>query len=140
MFMKYFIFNEFFQSDLADSVGIDNYPSPEIEQFIRFNIIALVDQVLDPIREQWNVPVRITSGYRCKALNDLVGGKENSLHLTGRAADFTIDGLAPSEYRRLAFWCADHLDFDQMIVYAKRRFIHVSYTSPKSNRHQVLFT
>lgn len=139
MFMKHFNFNEFFNSDLANSVGIVNYPSSEVEQYVRINIITLVDQVLDPIRERWGVPVRITSGYRCKALNELVGGAENSLHLTGRAADFTIDGLTPSEYKRLACWCADHLDFDQMIVYAKRRFIHVSYVSPESNRHEVLF-
>lgn len=140
MFMKYFTFNEFFNSGVADATGIVNYPAPEIESFIKMNIMALVDQVLDPIRERCGVPVRITSGYRCEALNDLLGGKENSLHLTGRAADFTIDGLTSSEYRRLAFWCADHLDLDQMIVYAKRKFIHVSYMSPKSNRHQVLFT
>lgn len=140
MFMKYFTFNEFFNSDVANAAGIVNHPAPEIESFIRMNIMALVDQVLDPIREQWGVPVRITSGYRCKALNDLVGGKENSLHLTGRAADFTIDGLSPSDCRRLACWCADHLEFDQMIVYPKRRFIHVSYLSPKINRHEVLFT
>lgn len=140
MFMKYFTFNEFFRSDLADTVGIVNYPAPEVERLVRFHIIALVDHVLDPIRERLGVPVRITSGYRCKALNELVGGKDSSQHLAGYAADFTIDGLAPSEYRRLAFWCADHLDFDQMIVYAKRRFIHVSYVSPESNRHEVLFT
>lgn len=138
--MKYFVFNEFFNSDLANSVGIVNYPAPEVEQLVRFNIINLVDHVLDPIRERWGVPVRITSGYRCKALNELVGGKDNSQHLAGYAADFMIDGLAPSEYRRLAYWCADHLEFDQLIVYPKRRFIHVSYVSPESNRHEVLFT
>lgn len=140
MFMKYFNFDEFFNSDLADTVGIVNYPSPEVERLVRFHIIALVDHVLDPIRERWDMPVRITSGYRCRALNELVGGKDSSQHLAGYAADFTIDGLAPSEYRRLAFWCADHLDFDQLIVYAKRKFIHVSYVSPESNRHEVLFT
>lgn len=140
MFMKYFNFDEFFNSDLADTVGIVNYPAPEVEQLVRFHIIALVDHVLDPIRERLDVPVRITSGYRCKALNKLVGGKDSSQHLAGYAADFTIDGLAPSEYRRLAFWCADHLEFDQMIVYPKRKFIHVSYVSPESNRHEVLFT
>lgn len=140
MFMKYFVFNEFFNSELANAVGIVNYPSPDVEQLVRFNIINLVDHVLDPIRERWGVPVRITSGYRCKALNELVGGKDNSQHLAGYAADFMIDGLTPYDYKRLAFWCADHLDFDQMIVYAKRRFIHVSYVSPESNRHEVLFT
>ena len=140
MFMKYFTFNEFFHSDLADSVGIVNYPVPELEQYVRLNIIILVDRVLDPIRERWGEPIRITSGYRCKALNELVGGVKNSPHLIGCAADFTIDGLTPSEYRRLAYWCADHLEFDQMIVYPKRNFIHVSYESPAKNRHEVLFT
>ena len=140
MFMKYFVFNEFFNSSVANIVGIVNYPSPEVEQYVRNNIITLVDQVLDPIQERWSAPVRITSGYRCKALNELVGGVENSHHLTGRAADFTIDGLTPSEYKELAYWCADHLEFDQLIVYAQRRFIHVSYVSPGSNRHEVLFT
>lgn len=140
MFMKHFNFNEFFHSDLADSVGLVNYPAPEVERLVRSRIIALVDHVLDPIRERWGVPVRITSGYRCRALNELVGGKDSSQHLAGYAADFTIDGLAPSDYKRLAFWCADHLDFDQLIVYAKRKFIHVSYVSPESNRHEVLFT
>lgn len=140
MFMKYFSFNEFFNSDLADTVGIVNYPAPEVEQLVRFHIIALVDHVLDPIRERLGVPVRITSGYRCKALNELVGGKDSSQHLAGYAADFTIDGLTPHDYKRLAYWCADHLEFDQMIVYPKRKFIHVSYVSPESNRHEVLFT
>lgn len=140
MFMKYFNFEEFFRSEVADSCGILNYPSPEVEQYVRINIITLVDHVLDPIRERLGVPVRITSGYRCKALNELVGGSEYSLHLIGRAADFTIDGLAPSGYKQLAFWCADHLEFDQMIVYAKRRFIHVSYASSAANKHEVLFT
>lgn len=140
MFMKYFVFNEFFSSELANAVGIMNYPSPEVEQLVRFNIINLVDHVLDPIRERWGMPVRITSGYRCKALNELVGGKDNSQHLAGYAADFMIDGLTLYDYKRLAYWCADHLEFDQMIVYAKRRFIHVSYVSPENNRHEVLFT
>lgn len=140
MIMKYFNFSEFFCSDLAGSAGIVNYPAPETERFIRMNITVLVDQVLDPIRKHVGVPVRITSGYRCKALNELVGGKDTSQHLTGRAADFTIDGLAPSDYRRLAFWCVDNIDFDQLIVYSKRKFIHISYVSPESNRYEVLFT
>lgn len=138
--MKYFTLNEFFNSDLADSVGIVNYPSPEVEQLVRFHIINLVDHVLDPIRERLGVPVRITSGYRCKALNELVGGKDSSQHLAGCAADFTIDGLSPYDYKRLAYWCTGQLEFDQMIVYPKRRFIHVSYVSPGNNRHEVLFT
>lgn len=139
MFMKYFCFNQFFYSAVADSCGISNLPEPGLEQFVRGNIILLVDHVLDPIREHVELPIVINSGFRCPSLNELVGGKESSQHLIGRAADFTILGMAVREYKELAFWCADHLDFDQLIVYAKHRFIHVSYVSPESNRHEVLF-
>lgn len=138
--MKYFTFNEFFCSSVADAVGIANVPSPDQKQFIRGNIMLLVDHVLDPIREYTGSAIFITSGYRCMKLNDLVGGKVTSQHLFGRAADFTIYGMSVRDYKELAFWCADHLDFDQLIVYSKRKFIHVSYVSPESNRHEVLFT
>lgn len=138
--MKYFFFEEFFRSDVADSVGIVNYPAPEQEPFIRENIALLVDHVLDPIRDYVGLPILINSGYRCPSLNELVGGKESSQHLTGRAADITIIGMTVRDHKDLAYWCANHLDFDQLIVYPKRKFIHISYVSPESNRHEVLFT
>lgn len=140
MFMKYFTFNEFFSSEVAAACGIVNYPSPDLEQYIRLNIINLVDHVLDPIREHVGLPVIITSGFRCPALNELVGGKGSSQHLTGQAADFTVLGMTVREYKELAYWCADNLDLDQLIVYPGRKFIHVSYESPELNRHEVLFT
>lgn len=140
MFMKYFSFNEFFRSDLADSVGIVNYPAPEVEQLIRSNIILLVDNVLDPIREHVGLPIIINSGFRCPALNELIGGRGSIRHLTGQAADFTVPGMIVREYKELAYWCADDIDFDQLIVYPKRKFIHVSYVLPGKNRYEVLFT
>lgn len=140
MFMKYFIFDEFFFSAVADACGINNVPAPDQKQFIRGNIMLLVDNVLDPIREHLKTAISINSGFRCLRLNELVGGSMSSQHLIGRAADFSIAGMSPKEYKELAFWCADNLDFDQMIVYARKRFIHVSYVSPESNRHEVLFT
>lgn len=140
MFMKYFFFEEFFSSEIADACGINNTPAPDQNQFVRGNIMLLVDNVLDPIRAHVGEPVIIHSGFRCPALNELVGGKESSQHLTGRAADFTVLGMTVREYKELAFWCADNLDFDQLIVYPGRKFIHVSYESPELNRHEVLFT
>lgn len=101
--------------------------------------MLLVDNVLDPIREYVKAPIYINSGYRCEELNILVRGKEFSQHSTGQAADFTIRGFTAKDYKSLAFWCADNLEFDQLIVYAKRKFIHVSYVSPGANRHEELF-
>lgn len=138
--MKYYTFNEFFFSSIASACGINNLPSADQVQSVRDNIKLLVDNVLDPIREYVKAPIYINSGYRSEALNDLVSGAKNSQHLIGRAADFTIRGFTPRDYKSLAFWCADNLEFDQMIVYAKRGFIHVSYVSPEANRLDVLFT
>lgn len=140
MFMKYFRFDEFFYSAVADACGINNIPAADQKQFVRGNIMLLVDHVLNPIREYAKSAIFINSGFRCPELNNLVGGKELSQHLSGRAADFSIYGMSAKEYKELAYWCADNLDFDQLIVYARRRFIHVSYVSPEFNRHEVLFT
>lgn len=140
MFMKYFNFNEFFNSDAAVACGIKNFPSLDNIYEVKANIMLLVHSVLDPIREHVGMPVRITSGYRCASLNEIVGGHERSQHLTGEAADFQVDGFCVKDYKTLAFWCADNLDFDQLIVYPKRGFMHISYVSPEDNRHEVLFT
>ena len=140
MFMKHFSFNQFFHSTVAESCGILNLPEPGQEQFIRGNIILLVDHVLDPIRDHVRLPIIINSGFRCPSLNELVGGKDSSQHLTGQAADFTVIGMTVRDHKDLAYWCADNINFDQLIVYSKRKFIHVSYVSPESNRHEVLFT
>lgn len=41
-------------------------------------------------------PITITSGCRCKKHNHEVGGSENSQHLYGKAADFTVNGISPN--------------------------------------------
>jgi hypothetical protein len=40
-----------------------------------------------------DVPIFISSGYRCKALNDAVGSKDTSDHLRGWAADWTASSF-----------------------------------------------
>lgn len=60
----------------------------EIVQNLKF----LCDSLLQPIRDQLKRPIVITSGYRCSALNSLIGGAKNSLHLHGYAADIRCNG------------------------------------------------
>ena len=93
--MKYFSLSELTHSDTAVSVRIDNTPSPLQEA----RLILLVRDVLDPIREHWGLPIRVTSGYRCPELNDWVGGVEDSWHMDGCAADITALGN-DEEHRR----------------------------------------
>lgn len=83
-FMKYFTYNELIRSNTALKMNIDNTPkSPEVRE----NLLKLGDTILDPIRERWGLPIRVTSGYRCKELNKAVGGSRTSQHLVGEASD-----------------------------------------------------
>lgn len=90
--------------------GLDNTPNAgEIR-----NLTVLAETVLEPIRALLGVPLHINSGYRCPAVNLAVGGKANSAHLDGRAADFVPIGM----YLRDAFVkiAASDIPFDQLIV------------------------
>lgn len=50
----------------------------------------LVDR-LEQVRRNCGYPIVITSGCRCEKHNLAVGGKENSSHLLGLAADIQCD-------------------------------------------------
>lgn len=63
----------------------------------RDTIDAATLDVLEQIREHFNAPVIINSGYRCVNRNKVVGGSPNSQHLYGRAADITVQGVQPSK-------------------------------------------
>jgi zinc D-Ala-D-Ala carboxypeptidase len=60
-------------------------------------------------------PIRVTSGYRCPALNAAIGGVENSAHIFGCAADlYPLDPLV-SVTRMVQWISSSGLDFDQVI-------------------------
>ena len=132
--MKYFTIEELCRSETARIRGIDNTPTEEV----RKNLMALVDNVLDPLREWYGKPIYVNSGYRCPALNKAVGGVANSQHLTGQAADIDVNDRA--ENRRLMKHIEDSLDFDQLIWENGGAWVHVSYRPDSRNRRQVLRT
>lgn len=86
--MNRFTFTEMTASDKARELGIDNTPPA----WARQNIVALVQNILDPLREAWGKPIYVTSGYRCPRLNAAVGGVANSNHMKGLAADIRATG------------------------------------------------
>lgn len=110
------------------------------------NAIALVEEVLDPLRAQYGKPIKVNSGYRCPLKNKAVGGVAHSQHLLGEAADIrchtdstdpsTGSGQVTDELLRLAQIIVQNGRFDQMILYPT--FIHVSYKRTGINRHRIL--
>ena len=115
--MKYFSYSEFFKSDVAEKHQVKNIPDDAQLSQVLENIKALVLNVLDPLRARIGRPIIITSGYRSKRGNKLVGGSKTSQHLLGKAADIHVQGYTPQQmdmvYRTIQMYC----DFDQFIFY-----------------------
>ena len=132
----HFSFREFERSDTAKRLGIDN----TVPKALRPNIQALCENVLEPVRNHFGVPIHISSGYRCTALNKAVGGASKSQHMKGQAADIYINA-PPLTLRDIYLWMVDNLSFDQLIWESRdggrRKWIHVSYVSEVTNRQQV---
>lgn len=126
--MKYFSFSEFERSETASKRGIDN----TIPASLKGNIEALVDNILDPLREAWGRPIIVTSGYRSPALNKAVGGVATSQHQQGQAADITA-GSPVDNARLFQLVQTLKLPFDQMINESDFSWLHISY-SPRHRR------
>ena len=58
--------------------------------------------MLEAIREQFGQPITVTSGCRCMAHNEAVGGGHNSQHLKGRAADIIVRDVDPQDVAAFA--------------------------------------
>lgn len=133
--MRHFTFEELCRSNIAMNRGIVNVPYVYGENHVYQNLATLVEKLLDPIREHFAVPVIVTSGYRCHYINELVGGEIDSQHRTGKAVDFYFAGFNGVDMMEAFYEIGERFDFDQLIYYKKRRFIHISYSHTK-NRHQ----
>lgn len=133
--MKYFNYQELFRSQAALDNDIVNMPSVWQQKEVYSNLWELVENLLDPIREKFATPMIITSGYRTEKVNELVGGRVNSQHMKGEAVDFYFAGFSKKEMAAAFFEIAENFDFDQLIYYKKKGFIHISYKE-NNNRHQ----
>ena len=132
--MKYFSISEFMRSNAAEKHQVSNIPSDEELLIVLTNIKALVDNVLDPLRIELGRPIIITSGYRCKKLNELVGGSIFSQHMQGKAADFHVQGYTPEQMDMVYRTIKMYYDFDQLILYPYKNIIHVSWNGDKNRR------
>ena len=135
---EHFTLSEFTKSITAARLGISN--KPDYEQVLAMK--HLCSEVLEPLRRHYGAPIRITSGFRCEALNRAVGGVGNSQHMLGEAADLSV----PSEEvaRDWFWWIVRNTDFDQLLFeHSQRlhnRWLHISCRWDSSgNRHQSIF-
>lgn len=132
-----FSLEEMLRSDTAKRCGITNKPKAEEETEVVENLKALCVEVLQPLRDFLGKPVVVSSGYRCRELNEKVGGVSNSQHLTGEAADIRVKDR--HELIEIMRFIMDETVFDQLIreKSATGEWVHVSYKRNGNNRQQV---
>ncbi|MCQ2246424.1 MAG: D-Ala-D-Ala carboxypeptidase family metallohydrolase [Bacteroidaceae bacterium] len=116
---EHFKLSEFERSETAKRLGIDNSVPKELLP----NIKALCEKVLEPLRAEINkspfkgdrggLPVIISSGYRCPALNRAVGGADKSQHMKGEAVDIHLPSIETG--RKWLTFILENLRFDQLI-------------------------
>jgi uncharacterized protein YcbK (DUF882 family) len=126
---------ELLHSNTAIADGYTEQFQPPVN--IISNLQALIDNVLQPLRDKLGIPIYVNCGYRCPRVNAKVGGVANSQHLTGEAADIhTDDNKALFE----AIKNSD-LPFDQLIEEGNGQFlwVHVSHSAIGLQRKQVLY-
>ena len=104
-----FSIRELTYSDTAIRLGIDNTPTDEI----LINLQNVVQFILEPVSNNFDSQIVITSGYRSPALCQAIGSKPTSQHTFGMAVDFEILGIPNKE---VSDWIVNHLDFDQCIL------------------------
>ena len=125
------------RSESAKRNGISNEPTPEHLE----NFKLLASHVFEPIREHFNIPIHISSGYRSAALNKKIGGAATSQHCSGEAIDIDMDNTSITNKQVFDF-IKEHLNFDQLIwefgTTSNPDWVHVSYESTGKQRKQVL--
>ena len=130
---EHFSLAELVYSNKATELYIDNTPTPDAVA----NLCTLMTEVLEPARCKLGAPIIITSGYRCPALNKVVGGVNTSQHMMGQAADLVCTKL---EDKKRLFEILKKMDIDQLLWERNSKgtqWIHVSFNQHGVNRHMI---
>ena len=107
-------------------------------QIVVVRLKLLCAAILEPLREKTG-PLRITSGYRSVQVNEAVGSKSNSQHLTGQACDCVpLKMKSEQAFEILHQLASDGLPVDQAILYPKKGHIHVSFNADEAPRRQFM--
>jgi hypothetical protein len=121
------------KSATAIKNGISNKPSGEHLS----NLIQIATKIFQPVRDHFQKPIIVSSGYRSQALNDLIGGASGSQHSKGEALDLdgSVDNFLIFEFIK------NNLEFDQLIWEfgddENPDWVHVSYKT-ENNRGEIL--
>lgn len=127
--MLNFKISELIHSDKAIEHKINNMPDINSLDCM----LDLIYYVLQPIRNKIKKPMIITSGFRCKEVNEKVGSSDKSQHMKGQAVDFVIKGMTPEQIIDIII--KNNIEYDQLInEYDK--WVHISFVKGKNRKQK----
>jgi len=124
-------------SNTAKRKGIDNTPTSEHLE----NLKVIAENIFEPLRAHFRVPIGISSGYRSIELNKAIRGSKTSDHCKGMALDIDADMYGEITNYEIFMYIYHRLDFKQLIWEKgnddEPQWVHVSF-DPNNNKKQVL--
>lgn len=132
---KYCTYGEAIASQEATRRGLENIPDEQQLEAMKF----VATEVFDKVREFLGKPLRSSSFFRSKTLNQkMPGTSTTSQHSKGEAVDMVCDG----ENKKIFDYIWGNLEFDQLIwEYGTEKepaWVHCSRVAGRKNRNQVL--
>lgn len=121
----HFTLEELTFSQIALRRGLDNTPGDEQVD----HLMRLCENILEPARALLgDRPIIISSGYRSKVLNKIIGGAVDSVHPEGLAADITVPGWAIADVFDV-LRVSPKIVYDQIILECGA-WVHISNPRP----------
>ena len=136
-----FSLGEMIASDTAKKLKIDNTPT----LLAMSHLEELCRELLQPIRDAWGKPIKVTSGYRCYRLNRAVGGSPTSVHPLGWAADIKPASGSYAEFEKfvIEFLKKSDLKWDQVIREVanggKSKWLHIGLKNGAGKQRMQIF-
>lgn len=135
----HFTMAEFANSDTAVRMGIDNT--------VPANLLMAAKDTCDMLerirafltaRAGREIPIQITSGYRCRDLNVAVGGQPTSDHVRAQAIDFKAPAFGtPYQVCRAIGAQVSELGIGQ-VIHEYGRWVHVSTRRPDKEINRLI--
>lgn len=128
-----FFFSEVIKSDTAEAKGWSNRPN--VIQLLNCQRTSSI--ILQPLRNQLQRSVHVSSWFRSLQLNTAIGGSKTSSHMKGLAVDISVAGYSTRRLAQIIVHLG--LPFDQMIMErfeSKKRpgtwveWLHIAVAAP----------
>ena len=117
----HFTLEELTVSQEAARNRIDNTPGVQTLENLKF-LASQLEEVRNVLGSR---AILVSSGYRCSALNTLVGSKPTSAHIKGLAADFTCPSFG-SVRDVINTIIGSDIQYDQ-IIYEFNSWCHIGF-------------